>query len=64
MSNGSDQTTASEAPTRSVGDPHGAAVTLLPGQQFGPFVIVRLLGSGGMGEVYEAVEAGTTLVPR
>ena len=31
-----------------------AANALQPGARLGPYVIDRLIGSGGMGEVYEA----------
>jgi uncharacterized RDD family membrane protein YckC len=34
-------------------------LTLQAGQEFGPFTIVRPLGSGGMGQVYEAEERDT-----
>jgi uncharacterized RDD family membrane protein YckC len=49
-----------DATTRSFGSPNAppvaATFSLQPGQQFGAFTIVRPLGSGGMGEVYEAEE--------
>ena len=56
VTNGSDWTTAGDAPTRSYGSPAAPAIALQPGQRFGPYAIVRPLGSGGMGDVYEAEE--------
>jgi eukaryotic-like serine/threonine-protein kinase len=46
--------TDSSDPT--VGPSPTAGTTLQSGQRFGPFTIVRPLGSGGMGDVYEAEE--------
>jgi uncharacterized RDD family membrane protein YckC/predicted Ser/Thr protein kinase len=43
-------------------DPNGAAspcVVPVPGRQFGDYRILKLLGHGGMGEVYEAEHADT-----
>ena len=43
-----------DAPEASATRPSaGAAPRLDPGMQLGGYVIVRLLGKGGMGEVYE-----------
>src|SRR3974390_3067599 len=51
----SDEATRSFAPT-----PSGAPVDLpflfAPNQRFGPYLIVRPLGKGGMGQVYEVEE--------
>jgi serine/threonine protein kinase len=63
VTNDSDRTFSdiADAPTRTFGPAAGepppvGTFTLQPGQQFGPFAIVRPLGAGGMGEVYEAEE--------
>ena len=51
----SDGVTRSFAPTAS-GLPADLPFLFAPGQQFGPYVIVRPIGKGGMGQVYEAEE--------
>src|SRR4029453_169982 len=53
----SDGVTRSFSPTASSQLPADLPFLFNPGQQFGPYVIVRPRGKGGMGQVYEAEES-------
>src|SRR5262245_702691 len=50
----SEQPTQSGVPARDEPTPHRLDSRLTTGKSFGHYLIIRLLGKGGMGEVYEA----------
>ena len=52
----SDGATQSFSPATGTGLPADLPFLFSAGQQFGPYLIVRPLGKGGMGQVYEAEE--------
>ncbi|HET9371305.1 MAG TPA: protein kinase, partial [Vicinamibacterales bacterium] len=56
---GSDDLTRISQDRPSPPDAASARVVPVPGQPFGPYLVTRLLGRGGMGEVYEVEQRDT-----